>query len=507
MVDISAPSIRANIPAPLFLLPILMALGLNLQWSLSGSDLLPDNMSLADPIALLCSILLLAAVIWQRPSMQQIIRYWFAWLPICLLALLFLASYGSAFLSAQETGSASQPQITLTPALDRLFDMGGILIWFVAGLWIAQSLRTRGLQLFLQIFLICTIALGVANFMLPDILLRELLAPLADDEYQLLASSLVLIFAICYLHSLFWRTKSGWQARGSAAASFLLLGMLTLLNIPGLPLAICAMFLPMAFDSNGQMRKLYSASVLILAYMVSLTQDLPALEEIQAEAPVLTFSEIEKKLDDKPALPDPNEQPAETLVAAEMWLTAPWFGHGLGSAADMDISPFDGEGKGWEFKPNSLHIILVEFGLIGFAFFAIMGFLIFLKLHQASRQGGPRLTGDALLYRAMGMFLLAVLALSFYHDMLAQRLPWLVMGLMVGRSIWIHARRRTFADPASTRTAAQTSSLQRQLEKDTITGRSKIPQEQLTIRAADGRKPDAPDTPTIRPGKSLWRRR
>jgi hypothetical protein len=110
--------------------------------------------------------------------------------------------------------------------------------------------------------------------------------------------------------------------------------------------------------------------------------------------------------------------------ALEMWRTAPVFGVGLGV--------FFAKSAQWFEAPMVIHStpvwLLTEFGLLGIALF---GWLFYLLLrHVFSGWASlPKLPGD----RAL-LFLLLVFAIfSQVHEMLYQRIFWLVLGVLLAR--------------------------------------------------------------------------
>ena len=121
-----------------------------------------------------------------------------------------------------------------------------------------------------------------------------------------------------------------------------------------------------------------------------------------------------------------DQERLETLGRAfELWRQSPFIGAGLGV--------FMAKSPGWLGHPTVIHStplwILAEFGLLGLA---VMGWAGWKLVRFALPAAPGRTQGGAVPARAALLLLLAMFAVfSLFHEMLYQRMLWLVLGALL----------------------------------------------------------------------------
>lgn len=122
-----------------------------------------------------------------------------------------------------------------------------------------------------------------------------------------------------------------------------------------------------------------------------------------------------------------NHERVETWIRAlELWRQSPFIGAGLGV--------FIAESPAWLGHPTVIHStplwILAEFGLLGLAVLGWAGWQLVRFALSATAPGRTR--GGAVPARAALLLLLAMFAVfSLFHEMLYQRILWLVLGALL----------------------------------------------------------------------------
>lgn len=362
-------------------------------------------------------------------SRSRTLPHWLAACTVVLAASVAIGFFRSGHLSTWALGN-------------KLIGWGVLLAYLAGGLFVGTVLGTSGLRRFARWLIYACVGTGFLSVFLSVVVVYSRLLPQELTHFpvrgfvdnrnafvflQMGAMTLLLahgwartpflgsrereiLCGICGTVIVYSGSRSGLPAFAIVAVAALVLRAIS----PGslirsvLYALACGLALELARDVMIWIMQLYDAT------------KVEKMGAFGAGLPPLFVNPPQLILHDTTAGSSDLQRLSSYWEAFELWLTAPVFGAGLGSALDASVAKHG--------TPLIIHNtalwLLAETGIVGLAAFAGLGWVM-------TRPLFPLRTGDDhACFRLAALLILVLFAImSLAHEMLYQRVLWLMLGL------------------------------------------------------------------------------
>lgn len=326
----------------------------------------------------------------------------------------------------------------------KLLGWFGLLSYLASGLWIGASMGDRGRRRFVGLFIGISVACGSAAMffalvlfllrILPDALTNYPLRGFVDNRnafafLMLAAMSLLMavgrceqplfspwlrsvLCGICGLCIVYSGSRSAIPLMAILVALALWLRAIDLRSVAG---AVCSAIVAWATLEVAR-------AILLYAYQLNST-NVNELGSFGKGMPTL-FGQGGRTVvpSDTTAGSSDMERLTGYMEAVDLWLTAPIFGAGLGVFIDNHLAHYHTP----VIIHNTVLWLLTETGVVGLAAFGGLAWNLARPL--VPKRESKRSDGEAFRLAAF-LFLLVFAAMALVHEMLYQRVLWLMLGL------------------------------------------------------------------------------